>query len=355
VLSDAIAERNGAGAYYHDLEQQLAPRLEAMRTLQPRREPRFRRLAIPLPGDATQKLKIPNLWRIQREVRALQPNLVLSVTPGPFGLLGPFIARRLGCALLTGFHTDFEALARLYWHPGVGRVIKGYLRSSSRHLIRRADTVFINNSDLTPVVEALGAMRCEVVGTPLASTFVLGEPANTPITGQRILFAGRLAAEKNIEAVIEAARWHPHRQFSIGGDGPQRAMVVQAAAGLPNLQYLGWLTRDTLREQIDQHDLLVLPSHVETFGSIALEAMSRRRPALVSANAGIHDWPELSRGLYRIEPEESLSEALERLSEVPEAEYQTSAEAAREQALALNEQTLAQWQRVLFEHLRAPA
>ena len=93
-FSDSLPERNGTGAYYHDLVGQLAPELAAIEVFQPLDQVRYLRLSIPMPGDPMQRLTTPNLIRIAKGYRALQPDLVVAVTPGPFGLLGLYHARR---------------------------------------------------------------------------------------------------------------------------------------------------------------------------------------------------------------------------------------------------------------------
>lgn len=312
-FSDSLPERNGTGAYYHDLLAHLRPRVEAAEVIQPLPRSGRMRLAIPLPGDPTQALVVPNVRRVAREMRRLQPNIVVTVTPGPFGLLGLWLARRRGCGFLSAYHTDFEGLADLYWGRLQGRMITGFMRRVNRFISRRSATVLGNSAGLTETLRALGAPRVDIIGTPLDPRFLETPRRLAPGPLDIVCFAGRLAAEKNLDAVLDAARAQSDIRFLIGGEGPQRGRVEDAAAALDNLEYRGWLDRPQLREMIDASRLLVLPSHQETFGSVALEAMARGRPALVSENAGIHDWPALRPGLLAYTRGESLADAIARL------------------------------------------
>lgn len=113
------------------------------------------------------------------------------------------------------------------------------------------------------------------------------------------------------------------------------------------MQFTGWLSRNALLDLIDESSLLLLPSKLETFGSVALEAMARGRPALVSANAGIHDWPLLREGLFKLEPTQTLGDALSEILQLPPEAWQTKAAAARRAAEKLNEATIDQWVEVL--------
>lgn len=349
-FSDSLSERNGTGAYYHDLVPHLAPSVAAVRVIQPRPRGRFNILAIPLPGDPTQQLVAPNVFRVRRELAELRPNIIVSVTPGPFGFLGMWMARRHGCAFLSAYHTHFEGLADLYWGPLRKKLIIGTLDRVNRFICRRSATVLVNNSGLVDPVKALGAPRVDVMGTPLERGFLEAPLTSTPTGLRQVCFAGRLAAEKNIDAFIEAARQHPSLDFVIGGDGPMRDAIASAAVELPNLSYRGWLNREELRELIDESSLLVLPSHMETFGSIALEALSRGRPALVSENAGIHDWPELAGGLIPLRNGETVADAITELASRPAESWQQMGAHAREAAEGLNRDTVRQWLDVLSRH-----
>ena len=350
-FSDSLPERNGTGAYYYDLAGQLGPHVESLEVFQPlpgvRRHPR---LSIPMPGDPMQRLITPNVFRVARGYKALQPHLVVAVTPGPFGLLGLYHARRNGARFITAFHTDFEQLARIYWKRFSRTIVSRYLRGINRFLCKRSATVLINNSNLREDVHPLGAKSVEVMGTPLHRSF-LEKPIVSPSERVRqICFAGRLAPEKNLHRVIDAARALPQIRFVLGGDGPLRKELEASAADLDNITFKGWMMREDLIELMDQSSLLLLPSKIETFGSVALEAMARGRPALVSSNAGIHDWSLLQEGLLSYDQTLPLVDVIRPLLERPADYWQRKAFAARRAAEQLNRETILQWAAVLAKH-----
>ena len=103
------------------------------------------------------------------------------------------------------------------------------------------------------------------------------------------------------------------------------------------------MSRDQLIEQMDFSDLLVLPSYVESFGTVALEAMARQRLALVSANCGILDWPGLSEHIYRIAEDETVADALRRICAQPAGTREENAIAGRIAASRLNQKSLLHW------------
>jgi glycosyltransferase involved in cell wall biosynthesis len=343
IFSDSFPERNGAGAYYSDLVEQLQDKVEAIELFQPLTKKRMLRFALPLPGDRTQKLITPNVFRLRRQFKALRPHLVVAVTPGPFGMVGMFLARRAKTGFLTGFHTHFEGLMQLYGDTLFYKTAYLYLRQINRILCRRSDSVLINNGDLVATVKDLGAPRTDIMGTPLATEFI--KPELVPPRGklEQVLFAGRLAPEKNIPAILEAVRACPHLRFVMAGDGPLRKEVEDVAKDYGNLRLTGWLDRPALRREVDAADLLLLPSHMETFGTVALEAMARGRPAAVAANAGIHHWEILKEALITLEPNQPIATSLAQMEVTPPEVWHARASAARQAAEALNAQTLEHW------------
>jgi glycosyltransferase involved in cell wall biosynthesis len=201
----------------------------------------------------------------------------------------------------------------------------------------------------------MGARFAELMGTSLPSAFV-ARPL-TPIRPEvrRILFVGRLAEEKNIPKVIEVARARPELQVSIAGDGPLKQLVADAAADTPNIDYLGWVARSEIIDVVDDHDLMLLPSQVESFGTVALEAMARGRLVLVSDACGITEWPQLVPGLFTIGPNESVAAAVDRVAGLPFAERQDKAAWAHRAARELHETNVQDWIDWLLSNGRAYA
>ncbi|KAA6185783.1 glycosyltransferase family 1 protein [Thiohalocapsa marina] len=350
VVSDAAPERNGVGAYYRDLVDHLravGARVELI-------SPRFRAgrwyggLGLPLPGDPTQKFVLPRVSLLTRRFDRLQPQVVVVPTPGPFGMLGMFLARRRGARLIIGFHTHFERLADLNQHGRLfGALAQGYLNACNRALFRASDLVLANSPEMVDIARSIGASHAGLMGTPIPRVFLQQPP--TPMSPQigRVLFAGRLAPEKNLDAVVDAARAHPDLRFLIAGDGPLRGWLEQQAADLPNLDYIGWVRRGRILPLIDSIDALVLPSTVESFGTIALEAMARARLVIVSAHCGILSWDRLEQGLFRIRDDETLADTLTRLQGLNRATLEHKAATARSAADDINARNLRHWLRIL--------
>jgi glycosyltransferase involved in cell wall biosynthesis len=196
---------------------------------------------------------------------------------------------------------------------------------------------------MADLARSFGARQVEMVGTPIPRRFLI-EPLK-PMSGQigRVLFAGRLAPEKNVESIIDAARDLPATRFVLVGDGPLRETVADAARELDNLSWLGWQPRERMLNIIDGTDVLILPSSVESFGTIALEAMARGRMTLVSAACGILGWPDLARGLFAMERGETVGSAIRRMTAIDPALRRSRALAGRRAAQNLAASNTRHW------------
>lgn len=355
IVSDAAPGRNGVGTFYVDLMEHLKPHVQAIELMCPTISENGKwnaGVVLPLPGDATQKLCMPNPFTLQRQLNNLRPHVIIVATPGVYGLFGAFLAGRMTIPAIAGFHTSFEELTRLYWSKSAaGKVVHGYFKVSNNYLFKKCKLVLANSEAMVEQAQRLNAPAVEIIDTIISPLFT-----QTPVREyhgecQRILFAGRLAPEKNIDLILAAARRLPHMQFSFAGDGPLRDRVEMAARKQSNITTLGWLNRQDLCRQIDDHHMLVLPSTFESFGTIALEAMARKRLVLVSPTCGIADWPEYANGLYVMD-HQNLTRCIHNvLAQTPEQRIE-KADTAMAITRNLNRDSLQHWSDMLLRMVR---
>lgn len=344
-MSDAIVERNGVGSYYRDLVEHLADYLGHVELVCPggKNSGDCERIHFPMPGDPTEAVFIPKLGRICKRIRAMRPHIIVVSTPGPYGLIGMAQARLLRAHLLVGFQTEYDKLTKLYWNRILYGISKIYLEAMYRLFFRMGIAVFIPDPSLRPRIRRMGAQHIAVMGTPLAKDFLTTPVSPLAKEIASILYIGRLAKEKNVDEILNSASQLPKLHFVIAGDGPLRQKVVEQSNTLDNLQYLGWVPRHKVLSAIDQSDLLILPSKVEAFGTVALEAMSRRRLVLVASTCGINRDPLLRKGLLQIQSGEPLIGAIHRVKALNEYTRNQVADSARKGAETFTANTVTRW------------
>jgi glycosyltransferase involved in cell wall biosynthesis len=115
----------------------------------------------------------------------------------------------------------------------------------------------------------------------------------TPLNGEpRVLFTGRLAAEKGLLCLIDAwrvvAQRRPHARLTLAGEGgghrpvetELRHAVATDAALTRSVTFTGWV--DDVDELLATHDVFVLPSTTEGMSNSLLEACGRHRVVVAS-------------------------------------------------------------------------
>jgi len=349
IVSDAAPHRNGVGSYYCDLGSHLRGRLGHIRLVCPtKKNSGMYLLSFPMPGDASQHIRVPNAPVVWNRLKRTRPDVIIVPSPGLFGLLGLCFAAHYKIPLVVGLHTDYDQLTSLYWKGMWRRITRRYLHIVNALLVRRSDVVMAANNELVSVAERLGSARVERIGSIIPRQFVerpVPPPAHNRI--QRVLFAGRLAHEKNLPAVIAAAKALPQIAFSLAGEGPLRQMVETEAERLPNLTYLGWLSRRHLMRELDRADLLVLPSHLETFGTVAMEAAARGCLVLVSNRCGLLDWDDISANILKTEAGEPLWKAITRAVDLAPEQRRSMRVNSRYATQQFNLSTVNRWEDVL--------
>jgi glycosyltransferase involved in cell wall biosynthesis len=190
------------------------------------------------------------------------------------------------------FYQAFGLVARLQAAP---------YRLAHRGIFGAAARVVSLGGRLTGIARAHvpdGARR--VVVLPNATAPPGPPPPRGPIGAPvKALYVGRLAWNKGIDVLVDAARLLEERgggyAFTVVGDGPRRAVVAPRAPG--SVTFLGALTDDArLRELYRTHDVFVLPTLFEGMPTVVLEAMAHALPVVVTDVGATRDMVDASNG-----------------------------------------------------------
>lgn len=113
-----------------------------------------------------------------------------------------------------------------------------------------------------------------------------------PVPGGRTVVAvGRLVPKKGFATLVEAARLLPDVRVRIAGDGPEREAL--AAAAPANVELVGPVEHDAVRDLLEEADLLAMPCVVAADGDrdsmpvVVKEAMAMERLVAASDAVGL--------------------------------------------------------------------
>ena len=118
-------------------------------------------------------------------------------------------------------------------------------------------------------------------------------------TGRYVLALGRVVEKKGFDLLIRAfapiAARHPDVVLAIGGDGPfepvLRALVEELhIAG--QVCFLGRLSRTEVARAMDHAEVFVMPSRLEPFGIVVLEAWRAGRAVIATSRGGAPEFVE---------------------------------------------------------------
>jgi 1,2-diacylglycerol 3-alpha-glucosyltransferase/glucuronosyltransferase len=207
-----------------------------------------------------------NPWRVGRMIRAARPAAIHIATEGPLGIAARLYLARRSIPFCTSLHTKFpEYVARRTGLPtGLGyRLLRWFHRPSCATLVTTAS----HRREL----ERYGMGRLVVWGRGVdAEAFAPRIRAGR--SRPRLLYVGRIAVEKNLEAFlgmdIDADK-------VVVGDGPAR---TELQARYPDADWVGYRFGDELATYYADADVFVFPSRTDTFGLVMLEAMACGTP-----------------------------------------------------------------------------
>jgi glycosyltransferase involved in cell wall biosynthesis len=215
--------------------------------------------------------------------------------------------------VLTLHGTDLELARRAPW--------------LARRVLRRASVVVAVSQALANEARRLGAAAVRVIPNGIELPGSVGAEADPP----EILFAGRLAPEKGVLELAEAA---DGLNLVVAGDGPLREQLPGA---------LGFVPPAELARLYDRAALVVCPSRRDGFNVVCAEAMAHGRPVVASAVGGLLDLVRDEETGLLVPPRDpaALRSAMERLLADPELRRRLGTAARRHVA------ELCDWGRVV--------
>lgn len=180
------------------------------------------------------------------------------------------------------YHADVRTDLSLL--PGPQKIKSLFLESTIRKL-SKADLViapskvqeeFLRSAGLDNVTTVNLGVDPEVFNPSKRNPY-FGRLMGIPDEKFRLVYAGRLSPDKNIDLLLEVFQHLDPSLFHliVVGDGPSRRKVEKLARKLPNLTYLGYLQREEeLAEVYASCDIYISTSCRETFGLAFLEAQA---------------------------------------------------------------------------------
>jgi glycosyltransferase involved in cell wall biosynthesis len=296
--------------------------IERLKNLTVRRYP-----SVAIPTYREFRLAMPSIADITKSFDEFDPDVVHFHSPGTLGATGILLAKSRKKLLVGTYHT---LVSETLMYASPRKFLEKYLVAIDRAAAGLgADLKILGNGEyknggeetlpqkvvwgLTNRIYGYGdltlcpseAIRKELVkrgmhgrievmsnGIELEKFEAKKEYRN----GQKILHAGRLGFEKNVDVVIRAfarlGQKLPQARLTIAGDGPAKDKLIKITSDLvieDKVRFLGMVDRKKLPGIYRSHDIFVTASTMETQGLVILEAMASGLPVVAVNKYAIPD------------------------------------------------------------------
>jgi glycosyltransferase involved in cell wall biosynthesis len=223
---------------------------------------------LPCPSYPEIRLAIRPRRIVSERMRQFAPEVIHVATEGPLGLAARAycVARKL--PFTTSYHTQFPDYAQARW--GVPAALGyGYLRWFHRAAVR----TLVGTQTVRSNLHARGFSHLVPWSRGVDTGLFRPDPAARAHASSQwprpiMLYSGRVAVEKNLEAFL---RLPLTGTKVIVGDGPARAELQRQ---YPDAVFLGYRFGAELAWHMACADVFVFPSRTDTFGIVMLEAMA---------------------------------------------------------------------------------
>lgn len=235
--------------------------------------------SLPCPTYPEIRLALARRKTIARRLANFAPDAIHIATEGPLGLSARGICVKRGWPFTTAYHTQFPAYVARRTHLPQSLFWR-YIRWFHRPAVR----IMVSTASIRAELAAQGLTRAHhwSRGVDLAQ---FTRDAPPPLEYAKLerpiqLYAGRVAAEKNLEAFLDA----PQRGSKVVvGDGPALAAL---RARYPAAVFLGRREGAALAGCYAGADVFVFPSRTDTFGLVIVEALACGTPVAAYPVAG---------------------------------------------------------------------
>ncbi len=251
---------------------------------------------------------------------------VLISTPNYLSLLACAVCRIQAQPYALRLAGNFGHMMRLnfeYRHmPRLGRLAGWLHHLATKAMVSGASLSIATGQEL---VDLYGRHNTRVIRVT-SSTYCADEVAPRPASSQspqcHLLYVGRFDQYKGIFELLHATRnlldTGLNVRTQLVGDGPRRADLEALVRKLnlqDNVDFLGFVANEALRDIYRRNDIFVLPSYSEGMPKVVPEAMSNGLPTVTTDVGGIPRVAQNGRTGFFVKPKDvpALTEALRQL------------------------------------------
>lgn len=250
--------------------------------------------------DAEYPIPIPIIPGFYKKVKSLQLDVIHTQSPWLLGWLGLRMARRLNIPIISTNHTNYPEYSH-YFPLAPASVTKKFIIALMKKYYNRCDAVVTPSKQVYQMLMKYGlnrpgyvistgisinTFRCDSGGKETRKRYGIPDDAKV------LMYAGRLAKEKNLKLLFDAfdnlAAQFPSMYLMVVGNGPSEDECRQIASRSLHSDRIiltGSVSRQEIVNYYSAGDIFAFPSITDTQGLVLCEALQAGLPC-VAVNAG---------------------------------------------------------------------
>ncbi len=253
-----------------------------------------------------------------KKFKDLKFDIIHSHTPFTLGMLALFLAKQYKIPMVHTYHTLFSEY--LHYFPFTKNINLWIVKNASKKYCKKCDLIICPSESMRRELQNYGVnQEIDIVPTGVADDFpkniedpnVFRRNKQIPEDIQVIVYAGRIAKEKNLEFLLkvyrEVLKVREHILFVVLGDGDNKKNIEKMAADLKidhKMKFTGYVSdKKELASWYSLADVFVFSSMTETQGLVVLEAMSVGTPVVAVNAMGVADIIADNLGGYASSPD----------------------------------------------------
>lgn len=257
----------------------------------------YRFPAIQTPWAKAYPLAIPPFYPMLRVFRSRTFDVVHTHTPFTIGFVGLRWAESHDLPIVSTYHTLYDRYA--HYIPLPRRYVRFKIAKHTNFYYNHVDHVITpSEAAMKWLVRHSVDRPVDVIPTGISAPGFFNRSEVRMALGiapsERILlYVGRIAPEKNLTTLFEAAALafaeDPSLRLWLVGDGNYRGEATDIVRSLgigDRVKFVGFVPREDVDRYYAAADLFVFSSITETQGLVVQEAMSYGLPAIVAHGGG---------------------------------------------------------------------
>jgi len=215
-------------------------------------------------------------------------NAILLTSPGPMGILGKYLSKKLNIPVFCFYHTRFEKFVKIYGEHYGGKSLgvtftkfSDYLHKS---IYKNCKAIFIQSEELKKDLLKFNNKHIHLI--PIGIDREIFKPLRKTRTKRDALaYVGRIAMEKNIEIIVKILPFLKSAGIDLKliGDGPYRKTIEK----MMNIKATGFVEQKLIPGLLKSCSALLFPSVTDTVGNVVFEAVSMGIPVIIAKDTPI--------------------------------------------------------------------